>query len=66
MSEHKPEGLYIYQPYGIQNPVQWAAGRIYGIGGLPLCAIVDGLTKSEAEAVLKALAAPKEPQHGAE
>lgn len=56
MSQQEPEGLYIYQPYGIQDRAQWERGRIYGIGGLPLCARIDGLTKSEAEAILKALA----------
>ncbi len=55
MSQHEPGGLYIYQPFGIQNPVHWASGRIYGIGGMPLPATITGLTKEEASSVLAAL-----------
>jgi hypothetical protein len=55
MSQHEPEGLYIYQPFGIQNPVHWASGRIYGIGGMPLPTTLTGLTRPEAEAILAAL-----------
>jgi hypothetical protein len=52
MSEHEPKGIYIYQPFGIQNKPQWESGRIYGVGGLPMGTIIEGLTKPEAESML--------------
>jgi hypothetical protein len=55
MSEQAKEGLYIYQPFGQQDGQKWKEGRIYGIGGLPIHARVDGLTKQEAESILSAL-----------
>lgn len=57
MSETAPDRLYVYQPYGIQNRLQWQSGRIYGIGGLPEGSTADGFTKEEAQAVLAALVA---------
>jgi hypothetical protein len=52
MSERAPDGLYVYQP----KPPQ-PDGRIYAIGGLPLGARCDGLTREEAHAVLATLQA---------
>lgn len=54
MSDKEPKGLYVYQPFGMQNRGHWTAGSIYGVGGLEW-ATIHGLTKSQAEAVLKAL-----------
>jgi hypothetical protein len=56
MSQTAPNGPYIYQPFGMQHGKdRWLAGRIYGIGGLGPMVMISGLTKSEAEAVLRAL-----------
>ena len=57
MSNIERSEPYIYQPFGIQNKLEWAAGRIYGIGGWNLLTRIEGLTKPEAEAVLCALTA---------
>jgi len=55
MTETAPAGPYTYQPFGVQHPGHWKAGRIYAIGGLPELATVRGLTKDEAHKVLLAL-----------
>lgn len=55
MSEQAKDGIYVYQPFGVQHPDKWKSGRIYGIGGLPMEATCHGLTKAEAEAVVAAL-----------
>jgi hypothetical protein len=55
MSEQAKDGIYVYQPFGVQHPDKWKSGRIYGIGGLPMEATCHGLTKQEAEAVRDAL-----------
>ena len=53
--EKEKEGLYIYQPYGIQDESHWAMKRIYAIAGLSILTEIKGLTKKEAEAILEAL-----------
>ena len=55
MSSQEPDGPYIYQPYGMQDPKHWEAKRIYAIGGLNWLATVKGLTKEEAQKILAAL-----------
>lgn len=63
MSEQSKDGLYVFQPFGMQDGKErWEAGRIYAISGLSMLATIKGLTRSEAEAVLAALVAPAEPQ----
>lgn len=61
MSETAPDGPYIYQPYGMQHPAHWEAGRIYAIGGLDWLATVQGLTKDEARKILAALKGDQPP-----
>ena len=56
MSNIAPPKPYIYQPFGIQDKERWSSGRIYGVAH-HLLASIDGLTKSESEAVLSALIA---------
>ena len=53
MSQSEPKAPYIYQPYGMQDKEQWFLGRIYGVAGVSNITRIDGLTKAEAEAVLK-------------
>ena len=57
MSAQKPTGPYVYQPYGtLDSGAQRSAEkRYYGVGGVSLLAHIDGLTKEEAEAVVRAL-----------
>jgi len=55
MSDQPKGGIYVYQPFGMQDRARWEAGRVYGIGGLPIEATCQGLTKAEAEAVRDAL-----------
>lgn len=55
MTDVTPTKPYIYQPYGMQHPQWWADGRVYGIGHPDWRVEIKGLTKPEAEAVLKAL-----------
>lgn len=53
MSNVKPEGPYIYQPYGMQDEAQWACKRIFAIGSLGSNLIeIKGLKKSEADLLL--------------
>ena len=52
MTAVEPKGPYIYQPYGMQDDLHWAAKRIYAIAGISTLAIVKGLTRQEAEDVL--------------
>ena len=61
MTQAEPTGIYVYQPYGMQDRARWAAGRIFGVGGLPLGATVDGLTHAEAQAVKAALESGQPP-----
>lgn len=55
MSQEEPNEPYIYQPFGCQHTDNWKAGRIYAIGGLPILATIEGLTRKEANAILAAL-----------
>ena len=56
MSERDTPGYYVYQPYGsVTDPARAKVGRLYGVGGLPIEARCDGLTKSEATAIVEAL-----------
>lgn len=56
VSEIEPKEPYVYQPYGVITHQDRAkTGRLFGIGGLHPHAQVKGLTKEEAEAVLKAI-----------
>lgn len=56
MSQQAKDGIYIYQPYGMQDGKErWDEGRIYAISGLSMLATIKGLTKPEADAVLAAL-----------
>ena len=52
MSSVAPDGPYIYQPYGT---FEGKGDHLYGIGGWHMHAIIKGLTKQEAQAVLAAL-----------
>ncbi len=49
----EPSSPYIYQPYGMQDKLNWNSGRIYGIAGH--AATIKGLTQKEADSVLAAL-----------
>jgi hypothetical protein len=56
MMDKAPEGLYVYQPFGpVSHPDRDKTGRLYGVGGLHVQARIDGLTKDEAERIVKAL-----------
>lgn len=55
MSEYEPEGPYVYQPFGIQHAEHWEAERIFAIGGFHQLATIEGLTRAEADAVVRAL-----------
>jgi DUF1009 family protein len=56
MSQSEKKGIYVYQPYGIQDGKErWNLGLIYGVGGLPLHTTIKGLTKDGAERVAAAL-----------
>lgn len=56
MSEQAPDGIYVYQLFGIQDGKErWDAGRIYAIGGLPIGTEARGFTKPEAHAIHVAL-----------
>ena len=55
MSETAPEGVYVYQPLGMQNKIHWSAGRIYGVGGVSHLTTISGLTQPEAQAITDAL-----------
>ena len=57
MVDVRPKGPYLYQPYGRQDSEHWEAGRIYGVAGLEFrgLAQIKGLTKEEANKILKAL-----------
>lgn len=56
MSQQEPKAPYIYQPYGMQDKTAWFLGRIYAIAGVSEVTTIRGLTKREAEGVLKLLA----------
>lgn len=58
MSQQSRQGLYVYQPFGVQDGERWHAGRIYGVGGLTPLSRCDGFTKVEATAIVAALSAP--------
>lgn len=67
MSDQVPIGLYVYQPFGtVTHPNRAKSGRLFGVGGLPHEARCEGLTRQEAEAIVRALSAvalpPKEEQ----
>lgn len=62
MSETAPKGLYVYQQFGSQHPDHWRTGRVYGVGGLSLLTRIDGLYKSEAEAIVRALSVSEDEQ----
>lgn len=56
MSETAPEGPYVYQPFGMQDGAdRWKRGRIYGVGGVSFYAEIKGLTKAEAESIVRTL-----------
>lgn len=55
MSNQSKQTPYIYQPFGIQNKEHWATGRIFAVVTDSPLTKIDGLTKSEAEAVLGAI-----------
>ena len=56
MSETAPKGIYVYQPFGIQDGKErWNLGLIYAVGGLPNLTRVEGLTKAAAELIVAAL-----------
>jgi hypothetical protein len=56
MSQSEPNGIYVYQPFGIQDGKErWSLGLIYGVGGLPNLTRIEGLTKDGAERVAAAL-----------
>ena len=56
MTEQKPDGLYIYQPYGpASDPDRVESKRFYGVGGVDTLAEIKGLTKAEAKIVAEAL-----------
>lgn len=58
MSEHGPDGPYVYQPYG---SVEKERGeRLYGVGGY-FGAEIKGLTKDEANSILSLLLGRRSP-----
>ena len=62
MSQAPKETPYVYQPFGSQNKEHWADGRIYAVAAGNRLTRIEGLTKTEAEAVCAAM---KEAQKGA-
>jgi len=62
MSDHAPDGPYVYQPYGVQDVAHWKQGRLWGVGSVDRLATIKGLTKEEANAVLEALLLMRERQ----
>ncbi len=56
MSNKRVDGPYLYQPFGSLSHKNHAkVGRLWGIGGLPEFAVIEGLTRPEAEAILATL-----------
>lgn len=55
MSNKTDEEIYIYQPHGSTDKRFNDSTRFYGIGGVHLMTEITGLTREEAEAVLKVL-----------
>jgi hypothetical protein len=61
MSNHEPTAPYVYQPLGsVTHPKHAEAGRLWGVSGFntvsPLIeGTLRGLTRAEAEAVVRAL-----------
>ena len=56
MSQQEPKGVYVYQPFGIQDGKErWNLGLIYGVGGLPTLTTIEGLTKEGASRIAAAL-----------
>lgn len=58
--EKEPAGPYVYQPYGSQDDIYWANKRIFGVGGVSILTDIKGLTREEAEIIVKALTPKKE------
>jgi len=67
MSEHAPQGYYVYQPFGsVSHPDRAKTGRLFGVGGLPFETRCDGFTREEAIVVAEALNAQlSQPVRGA-
>lgn len=59
MSDQKPDGPYVYQPFGMKERAHWDAEpkRVYAVGGMDPLATVNGLTKYEAQTIVAALRA---------
>lgn len=55
--ETESNGPYVYQPYGIQDKEHWAAGSVFGVGGLSVLTTITGLTKIEAEVLVETIKA---------
>ena len=55
MSNVKPDGPYVYQPFGMKEREHWNARRIYAVGGMDRLATLTGLTEGEAYSVVDAL-----------
>ena len=51
----EPHEPYIYQPYGKQEPPYWNSSRIWGIAGVSPLATLRGLTREEAERIVRVL-----------
>ena len=51
----EPREPYIYQPYGKQEPLYWNSGRIWGIAGVSPLATIRGLTRQEAEKIVRVM-----------
>lgn len=50
--ENEPTEPYVYQPYGSVTHLDHnEEGRLWGVGGVHMLAIIKGLTKEEANAV---------------
>jgi len=55
VSNVKPDGPYVYQPFGMKEREHWNARRIYAVGGMDRLATLTGLTEGEAYSVVDAL-----------
>ena len=51
----EPTGPYVYQSHGLNESGYASAGRLWAVSGIHHLAVIDGLTKTEAERVCAAL-----------
>lgn len=58
MTNIKPDGPYVYQPFGsVDHPAHAKAGRLWGVSGVSPYTTIVGLTRAEATQVADLLRA---------